>query len=542
MSKQLQTSKMLGELIKLDLRQLRLWFSKNTASKIFVISIYLLILIGVGSVIFLWSNIFFKYLIGFQQFGADTADYILKGAFVIFFWIGILSSLIGTSTYLLTSNRFTDLLITMPIADSVFTLYQTLKSLITNSLLFLISIFPLVLGFIYSQNSPNSLMGLVALFIALITLVVLTQSIGSTLAYLLTFISKKKYGLVYIFISVLSIVAITWLLIRLIFPPELKLLDSIPAESFRAFFNLLPLNANCWLCTNFITMSTNMTLSSIPLIVMAALFFGLSLIIQKKLFIPCWQSVRILPGKPMKASTTPKSLSGISLETKDILSITRSVKNWGYAIFLLLMVVTFFGLISRGYVVGRIPERFRINAIAFSFAWLIFFSGTYLLRFVYPLMVNEGRSRWWFFTGPTSAPKKVLPKLATSLLLSLPLYLVALVQWYLVPFTTTPLFMGVLSVLAITFLAVAMPLMGIISPDYSLAFEPDKASTSFTGIVSLILIVTLGVLGGYLIQLSLADGLSQSVAINVFFAISIAISLILYWVSIKSTEKYRLDF
>jgi len=205
------------------------------------------------------------------------------------------------------------------------------------------------------------------------------------------------------------------------------------------------------------------------------------------------------------------------------------------------MMVTFFGLFSRGYLVGTISERFRVDAVSFSFAWLIFFSGTFLLRFVYPLMVNEGKSRWWFFTIPVLASKSVGAKVLASLLISLPLYILALVEWYLVPFAVAPIFLVILSILAITFLATAVPLMGVLNPDYSLVYDPDRASTSFTGIISLLIIVATGTMGSFLIQMSLKQNLPFDIAINFFFTFTLAIGLILWFLSVKATRGYKLD-
>jgi hypothetical protein len=205
------------------------------------------------------------------------------------------------------------------------------------------------------------------------------------------------------------------------------------------------------------------------------------------------------------------------------------------------MMGTFFGLFSRGYMVGTISERFRVDAISFSFAWLVFFSGTFLLRFVYPLMVNEGRSRWWFFTAPVSAASAIGSKVIASLLISTPLYILALAEWYLVPFTIQPLFITILSIMAVTFLATALPLLGLLKPDYALAYDADRASTSLTGIISLIVIVTTGSLGSYMIQMSLRQNLRFDISLNMFLTCTIVLTLILWLFGARATRNYKVD-
>ena len=540
MSKQLPTFNALIEIIHLDFCLAKQWFRKNTASKVVVIFAYLSVLLLVGLGIFFWSNTFFKYLIGFEKYGIFTSEYILKGAFAILIWIGILSSLMSTATSLLTTNRHTDYLLTLPISDMAVSLTLTLKSLITNTFLFLVSIFPLILAFVFSQSTVGNSPNLTGLFLALIVLVFLTESIGSSFAYLLIYLTKKKYGIFTSSLSVLILISATWLVIKMVFPPELKMLDIIATENFDQFFKQLPLNSRCLLGNSFVTLSTGGILQSSWLLLVAVVIFGLSLILQKKLFLPCRQSVRI--NVRTAPTTVPfLSLSKIDLVAKDILSIFRSTRNLSYGLFLIIMIITFFGLFSRGYLVGTISEKFRVDAISFSFAWLIFFSGTFLLRFVYPLMVNEGKSRWWFFTIPTSTSNAIGAKIIASLVISLPLYVLAIVEWYLMPFAVQPLFLVILSILAIVFLAVAVPLMGVIRPDYYLAFDADRASTSFTGIITLLIIVGTGFLGSLLIQMSIKQNLRFDIALNSFLAVIIIAILTLWFFSTKITEGYKLD-
>lgn len=540
MNKQPHMLNALVEIAGLNNKALRSWFSKGTVSKLVVMFAYLTVLIAVFLGIFFWSNAFFKYLIGFEQYGKYTSEYILKGAFVILIWVGILSSMVSTASFLLTQNRYTDLLLTFPISDFVLSFHQTLRSLLTNTFLFLVSILPLLLGFILSQKIDLNAGLYVGPLVSLVTLVFLTESIGSSFAYLFTFLVKKRFGFYVLVLSILALISSTWLVIRIVFPPELRLLENVSAENFAILFNSLPLNSRCWLGNSFVNLSVNTSLQSLSVSLLAAILFSVSLFIQKKLFITCRQSSRINP-KTSEKVIPYFSLGHPGLAIKDVYSIVRNPQNLGYAIFLMIMTITFFGLFSRGYTVGTIPERFRVDAISFSFSWLVFFSGTFLLRFTFPLMVNEGRSRWWFFTLPISGGKAVQKKILASLLISIPLYLVTCVQWYLVPFAINPSFIVVLSLFSVTFLAISLPLIGSLNPDYSLAYDPDKASTSFAGIISLIFIIATGALGSYLIQMSLKRNLGVDISLNTFFTFALIITLLLWFLSAKATSKYKLD-
>ena len=114
-------------------------------------------------------------------------------------------------------------------------------------------------------------------------------------------------------------------------------------------------------------------------------------------------------------------------------------------------------------------------------------------------------------------------------------------EWYLVPFAIKPGFLVILSILAITFLGIVLPLFGSLNPDYSLAYDADRASTSFTGIISLIIIVATGSLGSYFIQMSLRQGLRFDISLNAFFAFTLLVTSVLWFLSVKATSGYKLD-
>ena len=100
------------ELLKIDGLAFKSWFTKQTISKIIVAVAYLLVMAVVMFGVYFWSIAFFKYVAPYETFGQLTSEYILRGAFALFLWMGILSSTISTITFLLTSNRDQDLLLT----------------------------------------------------------------------------------------------------------------------------------------------------------------------------------------------------------------------------------------------------------------------------------------------------------------------------------------------------------------------------------------------------------------------------------------------
>lgn len=213
----------------------------------------------------------------------------------------------------------------------------------------------------------------------------------------------------------------------------------------------------------------------------------------------------------------------------------------GYLFFLLLMTISFFGLFGRGYVSNQISSRFSIDATIFAFVWFVFFSATYLIRFVYPFMMNEGRSRWWYFTIPLSAEKLLLSKIFASLAIATPLFLIAASQWWILPFSTNPEFLTVLSVLTLLFLTFQFCLIGSLKPDFNLAYLPDKASTTLTGIFSLIVTMAYAVFGGWSMKYMFMGEISQTIIISAALVSGTIITITLWILVTKTVARYTLD-
>ncbi len=507
-------------ILNLDLYAGRDWFKRQTVSKLIVAGLYLTVLLGVAFGIYFWSNSFFKYLFTYESFGAETALYVLRAAVLTLTWIGILSSLISTLSFLLTSDKHTDLLLTMPISDFLISLRSTIRSLFVNLTLLLVSIFPLLLAYFHSVSSAVGILVLVLFF---------SQFAGSLLGYLLSLFLSIKHGWYFGAIFGGLIILFTWYIFRQVFPPELKLLSDIPADKYSSLFNSLPLMAGIWSSNQF----------GVLLVVFTVFLVLFSLTLQKILFIPSWQSAKIHLSSIKK--TPAINYKSVSLITKDYLSIMRSPKDILYLLFLLSMMVAFFSLFSRGYLVNNIPDKFRVDALSFSFGWLVFFSGTYLIRLIYPLMINEGQSRWWYFTLPSFPRDLLSSKISVSLIFSLPLLFIALLEWNLLPFAFSRPFLISFSIFSLAFLAVYFPLIGAISPEFRLAYQPENASTSFTGLIAIVTVFMVGLLGSSLISQSLKNIMAPDIALNLFFTFCLVLVLCTGALAVRQIKNLTLD-
>jgi len=333
----------------------------------------------------------------------------------------------------------------------------------------------------------------------------------------------------------------TGILLKVTFPPQLRLLDDIPAETFSAFFNSLPLIRDCWLSGEIIKSTDGLFGPSVLFYAFTLVTIMISLLTQICLFVPCRQSQRVHTSSTIKIKSKIGHFRRISLISKDLLSFFRNPKDVSYLLFLIIMIVSFFGLFSRGYLARGVTEKYLVDAVVFSFAWLIFFSGTYVIRLSYPLMVNEGQSKWWLFTLPIASTRILQSKVSSSLILSLPLLSLGLLEWQILPFSVNTAFFVLLSVIGITSLAVALPLIGSLFLDFTACYNPEKASTSLSGLLSVVFVCSVGALGGYLASQFMGVAISPATAINAFLTESLVVTAFVWFLAIRYLERYKLD-
>lgn len=534
---------LLKTLFYFDWLSLKNWFSKETVSKLLIVLIFLFIVGGVASLLWVFSSTFFTYLSTLEPYGQYTSLYIIKATTLTILWIGIVSVLISTVTFLLTADRRIDYVITLPTDFRVVLLWNGLKSLIINILLFCIFVLPMALAYLRKIGFVETIPGIGRVVLLLLFISIISNSIGSSLGFIIANRFKKKDGFVFTLIAILLIVTLTVLLFKAIFPVQLAVLSGAPITDFVSLYNSLPLNQYCYLNTLLSQiLTTGWGIHIFYLSVFSLVLLFIDIIIQKALFIETWQQTRInLKHHLYVFKLTPSSRKTLDLSQKDYISILRSPKDLGYQIFLLVLLIAFIGLFSRGIEVNRIPGTFTPSLIVFSWIWLSFYAITYLMRMCYPLMSKEGKTRWWLFTLPIKTSSILNSKITTGLILSLPLYLIAIAEWWFVPFVRSLLFLSVISIFSLLSFVVIITNLGIIKPEYSLADDPEKASTGLSGIFALTLSLLVSGFSGLLIFLNATNRLSQLSSINIFLIIAVIFITFLYFWAYRSLKGHSVE-
>ncbi len=534
---------LLKTLFYFDWLSLKNWFSKETISKLLIVLIFLFIVGGVASLLWVFSSTFFTYLSTLEPYGQYTSLYIIKATTLTILWIGIISVLISTITFLLTTDRRIDYVITLPTDFRVVLLWNGLKSLIINILLFCIFVLPMALAYLRKIGFVETIPGIGRILLLLFFISIISNTIGSSLGFIIANRFKKKDGFVFTLIAILLIVTLTVLLFKAIFPVQLTVLSGAPITDFVSLYNSLPLNQYCYLNTLLSQiLISGWGIHILYLSVFSLVILFIDIVIQKTLFIETWQQTRInLKHHLYVFKLTPSSRKTLDLSQKDYISILRSPKDLGYQIFLLVLLIAFIGLFSRGIEVNRIPGNFTPSLIVFSWIWLSFYAITYLMRMCYPLMSKEGKTRWWLFTLPIKTSSILNSKITTGLILSLPLYLIAIAEWWFVPFVRSPLFLSVISIFSLLSFVVIITNLGIIKPEYSLADDPEKASTGLSGIFALTLSLLVSGFSGLLIFMNATNRLSQLSSINIFLIFAVIFITLLYFWAYRSLKGHSVE-
>lgn len=474
-----------------DLAKIRRWFATETASKFIVLSGFLLLFFSIAFFLYKFSLLFFNDLFSYGPYGIATVHYIFHASFILLLWFAAGSSLAATGAFLISSNPDRDFLLTSPISSGLITTWYFIRTTLMNMILLAFILVPVALSFTQVFASGAKWIYAFRFAVVLFSLVFISGAVGSLGAYFLAAKIKGKES----FIGVLWIVLfllISYILAQLIFPQTLHLLYESSPSQFESVYNSLPLVSMPLPTRLFADVFVNGSISSSLLLILLSIFGAAGTVYFESSVVETL--LRVIRGKSNisgflgngENSHIGFMSSKYPLVLKDWYSVIRVPSESGYAVFLFAVMAFFFILLNRATSAGFINRRFTVDLILFTFAWLIFFSSTYFLRLVFPLMAREGDARWFLFTAPVSLRKILHSKLAFGIILSLPLILISAVLWLTFPYAQgNVILLSVFSSLCIFILLKVQVLLGSILPNFSEGNDPEKVSTSMMGIVTL---------------------------------------------------------
>lgn len=517
------------------------WFATKTVSRLIVSVLFLIVFSGVAAGLFGASRLFFINLASFETYGQLTANYVIHAALIIILWLAISSSVVTSGNVILSLNSSLSLLLTLPIHQRIITAWVFLKTILANLTLMLFVFLPIVLA--YAQAFQLFTIGfLFSAAIVISCVVILSASIGMPIALLLIhWLRGKEYlgglaGLIIFFLGMVS-------LLKLIFPPGMSTLHRVTGAAFVQQFASLPLNheflPTYWLAR---TLATGFQAPTIITIIGIGIITWLSVRLQSRRFVATLLAEQSRPDTALPAQIWKTILLRTKhpLMLKDLLSLLRSPSEIGYGVFLITIASFFFLFLSLAIKGAYLRPEWQIQLVRFSFGWLLFFSTALALRFVFPLMAREGKSAWYLFSLPISRVAILLAKFKLTLLISMPMYLLAVAVWWWLPFAVTyrPIITALSLITAFSLVSWQL-LLGAIQPNFKQGGDVDKLSTSSMGLTTVLLSALGTAAASYLITPIMTNQLQPVLTLLALAQAGLAIIITLWLIARSSMRRYQ---
>lgn len=517
------------------------WFKKETASKLLVLTSFFALFTIIAVTLFFLSRVFFLSLTVYESYTVLLVGYLIHASVVILLWFTIASTTVASITFLHTPSIVRKYLITLPVASRDIILWLFVRSTAMNLFFLSVILGPILLSFATVFLSPISPVYILQLGFVLFILVLLSGSIGGIAGLLLVTYLKNKETIASV-AGVIFFLTVSYSIIRFIFPGALFSLYDAPNDQFNSIYNTLPL-VRIPLLTAIITQTiiSGFGMQALYLFVLTAFIILVSLYFQSKMLVATLQKIEGSISGSVKIHRSKLGLlkSRIPLVVKNWYCVTRSSAELGYGLFLLSLTVFFFLFLYRATTVRQLNTDYAHDVILFTYVWFLFFSIAYLLRLVYPLMSKEGTSLWYIFTQPIRAISILHSHFVTGLLLSVPLYVIAVLLWSAFPlavgFRMTMIGMSIILVIVLTCINV---FLGAVSPNFSLACDPEKVSTSFMGLFTFLISATICVGASMILGKMLSGTYSTAFGLMVSASAGIILLLLLYAIAKRSLSYY----
>lgn len=458
----------LSSLLRLDFISFVRWWRRRALSNFFISLSFFGLFSLISLFIYFGSYSYLLPLTRYQSFGEQTALYLVHVSIIITLWLGIAGSFIGNLNFLLSTNLGLDYLITLPIKSFIFIFHSFLKSIFSSLLWSLFIFLPLGLVTLRLFGTGANLIGIINLLLVITLVIISAVIIGTTLSFLYGRFLHSLHSPYITFGLTLAFIFSTVFLIRLILPPSLASLISVPIERFNDVFSALPLN-RVFIPTLYLT---NLLFAQNPFF--GLLILGILLLISYFLIYFSGGEFIYIRQNYSSINTYRRNKAGnyadMSFIKKDIFSVLRKPSEAGYGLFLLGLIAGFF------YFFFTNPRQSSSSGLA----WFLFYSLAYFLRLVFPLMAKEGKTAWFLFTKPVKPLGFVTQKIVSAIFISTPILVFSLIYGYLFKLSFVHLF----STLVILFLT---GFLGNIHPNFRDGDNPERVSTSLMGLTALLI-------------------------------------------------------
>lgn len=479
-------------LFQADLTQASFWLKRHSIAKFLVFLASLFVIFVISSVIFWGSHSYFWSIRYLEPYGRLTAAYVLHSGLIISLWFVFFSSLVQSYKSLINPSKEISYILKQPINNLPLSLWLSLRSIPLNSFLMLIFWFPVSIT--YNRVFGSLAFGEMILFVLILTFLttLLIENLTSFIAMVATPIFHKFSSLMGL-LGALSFILITWLMIKLVFPPSLRQLISIDINQFDQLFASLPLNQNWLMTKHLISFVENG--NSMQLVIPSLVFF---LVVTFLMFLNCkifrysWQH-NIATTHSKKMLTPPATYWYQQPHFwKETIILLRDRGERNSFLFFTGLIVFFFYFLNRSLMINQELSNNIESLTGFSLGTVLFISTAFLLRMVFPLLSKEGSSAWFLLRETKNKLEIHQKKAAYSRFLITIIFLTTNIGWLLMPLEQTlKQTLLIYSSIGIVLLGWLNTNMGLMMTEWEKGSDPDQISTSGTGIITLTLSMVL---------------------------------------------------
>ena len=466
-----------------EAKQIKGWFREQLLTKLVVLLGFAGLAVLVAGFIWLWSWGYMSNLAQYENYGELTALYLIKAGLLVIAWLGLGSAVTSNLTRMANKNPEMEYLLVLPVKKGVLAFWGMVKTVTMNWVLVMVGLLPLMLAYFmaFDWGVNAALIGRV-LLVGLVMAMMVT-AVGSAIVYATGRWWVRVRGGVGV-IGVLGFFGVsTWLILKVIFPEQLKTLYSSEIEQFMNIYTALPLLSEWWPSSWMAAMVFEFARNWWVLIV-SVLMMVIAWLVEKETMRSLWQLSQEREDREKRYGFNLLKNGG--LVKKDVIGVLRTPTEWGYGVLLMGMAVAFFVLLGQATKGSYWSRKFEVEIMVAALGWLLFFVTAFGLRVVFPLMAREGKVSWWLMSLGIGREKIVGDKLRAALVLGLPLVVISILVWLIMPFETARLlWMLVFTVVIVVTLVLLLDLWGMIAPLFKLADQPDKVSTSVSGLAAL---------------------------------------------------------
>jgi len=451
-----------------------------------------------------FHDLIFRYVVNLEDIGFLLIERLVSTGFLFFFFMLIFSSFVTALATLFRSSE-TEYLFSTPITDLQLFTGKFIDILVYSSWAILVMALPILYSYAKIREFGTREYALTG-FVVLLPFIVIAVSLGTILAFLSMYASKRMSMRKLLFLSGLVFLSLVYSMVRFSRPTELV----IPfTEDFRALnlfinnfrMNSHPLTPNFWLIQSLRSLVygdyRDFALYSSALMSTALFSVTLLYATADRIFFRTWvdtterrmirrfreaEKSRYNPGffsRPAKSQFR-------ALLNKDFLMFVRDPGQWSQLFLILALLSIYFVVL--GFMPEEIEmEQWRTIIFLMNFGFCSFVLATLAIRFVYPSISLEGDSFWVLGSAPLSVTTLFKEKLLSSFVVFIVITeFIALVSGLMLELETLYLVLtiGGIALMSLSLLSLSVG-FGAAYPDFS-ERNPSRIASSPGGILTIV--------------------------------------------------------